>query len=188
AEEVILCLDDNDVEEAEQVSLATKDDIERWKGYLKDNDPEHAMVSHKQRNGQYKNVSLRTLMGTKISEHWSYKSKSLIRTLGTEEHLKREHLYRGEIIRNIAEWLGVEIDLLKPEAVVLAFWRVNKRCDGATLRMELTKARTRVRGGGRGGHRVARKQWDKELKATWDELFPDDDYSALWSGKDAARK
>ena len=189
AENLILSLSSKQVNEAEEAGLAGEGEMRRWRKVLQNCDPGTAMVEQRRRRGASKQTPLRSLMNVKVSEHWSYKAKLLFKRLGVRENtgptLNRDDVMKGSVISNISHWTGVDLEDLGPEHVVLALWRANKRVLGRNLRDDVQAARRRVR-----GRRVeisefdlARDGWREELNELHSQLFPDNDFSALKTGR-----
>ena len=172
AEKLIL---DLDAEQALVQKLLSESEVKSWQDFIKSNDPETTIIRYKSRSGKKNSSAFRALLGTKISEHWSYKSKTLLRSIKPKQELSRKELKSGKICKQVADWLKVPVEELKPRAMALVFWRVNKHIRGTNLRKELTAARSTTGSGVRGGHKIAREQWLQELEDEYKTLFPDEE-------------
>ena len=165
-------------------------EFEKWKSVLKSCDPKELPVLHQKRNGSAKKIPLRSLMNIKISEHWSYKAKSLYKLLSfrkTRDPLSRQELNDARVVRALYQWARVPPLELNQEHVTLAVWRVNKKFHGRTLRDDVQESRCRVRGrrSDLTEFELARDLWREELLNVKESLFPSGNIADLNSGKQA---
>ena len=172
AEHLLVNLTEKDIQKAEKLNFALARDLEMWKKHLKGLKTQSVYIP-KSDSRDSPLQSLRTLLNTKISEHWSHKSKALLRTLGSFGVMCRKHLDDDTVKEAIAQWAGSSVDKVRDGVFSLGFWRLNKKATDANLRAELAAARKEQKGAGGDGHQLARDRWIEEVKKLHTELFPD---------------
>ena len=170
AEEMILGLTKDDIELAGAVGFVSHGEIETWQNVFRFQDPKKLLVDQYDGTRALR-ISLRTLLNAKISEHWSHKSKVLLRSVGDVGKLTRNNIDDSRLTGKIASWLGIDKRRLGNRALALAFWRINKKAKGNTLRAELAEARKRQKGQDLDGHTFARDTWAKEIEDSYKQLF-----------------
>ena len=194
AEELIINLKPKDVDLAVASKFASRDELEFWKELLSRHDSTQVFVEQKKRKGKSRQVTLRSLVNIKISEHWSYKAKTLFKTMNNHFHFRSEVTYEdlqdGALISAIANWVQVAPKEIDKNHVTLTVWRINKKVNRRTLRDDVQAARKHVRGKRLdvSEFEIARKKWRLELKTLKVALFPNGNTTFLESGKRAAMR